>query len=216
MPSPALLRELGCLVRGQDAQAVRESLRHSAVALDGLGLNGHRHDLAELSDPELLATVGEALRRHRLDAEAARRGAAVQKAERAASELSTTARWKGNVVELNPRLVLGDLLAAPTKFVAFHINDTAVPVLRSKLLQLRRIAGRLPALAVTLNSEALEFRWRQGTGGLNFRPQHVSRDDRDEVMHVVLARPVPTPEPVPVRRDGAWLNEVLADLGFII
>jgi hypothetical protein len=149
----------------------------------------------------------------------------------AARELVRTAIWSSTGrVHLTPSLLLGPVLADPERpLISLCLGERAVPVLRSKLLATRRALKPFRDARAWLEPERLCIRWRDGQGGLNFRPQPVNPCDRARVLEITFEAPAPVPQPVPQpdvivpRPDtvptnnttpsrGAWLAEVLADL----
>jgi hypothetical protein len=105
------IRELVILARDGDAHAIREALARNGEGLSALSLNGKRHRLAELGDGELLMVVRHALHQHKLGLDAARKSAAKRRSREAVEQLVTTARWNCDHAELDPGLLLGDVLA---------------------------------------------------------------------------------------------------------
>ena len=215
MPSATTrLRELAWIA--DDADALRDALREDAGCLGAvLGLSADQL--------EKLATRDDIVDRFRhLVAGARHRDAALrhhgrsQRALAAAERLVAGARWLDSGVELEPHVLLGDLLADATRpWLSLVVDGRDVVVSRSRL---RRAAvalrpfGDVRALA---DSQALRLRWRGGRGGLNFTSQGAHVHDDSLLLRVVLDRPVPQPvercQPC-VRERQSWLTDVLAEV----
>jgi hypothetical protein len=67
-------------------------------------------------------------------------------------------------------------------------------------------------VAAWVDAEGTHLRWRGGRGGHNFRLQVVPPVDRALVLTVELQPPVRAA----VRRPGAWLGELLQEMGFAV
>jgi hypothetical protein len=122
-------------------------------------------------------------------------------------------------VELDPRIVLGNLLADRTRaFVRFRTEGyEPVVVARPKLREASR-ALRFPDLRCSIDDRGLWFRWREGVGGLRLVSQDVRQRQDDDILFVPLERPRPerleSRHLERPRRNPAWIGEVIADLGF--
>ncbi len=208
------LRELARIA--DDAEALRDALRDDAGCLGtALGVSADRIE-------ELASRDDFAGRFRQLVAGARRRQAALrdegrsQRALAAAERLVAGARWLDAGVQLEPHVLLGDLLADAAKpWLSLVVDGSDVVISRARL---RRAAvalrpfGDVRALADSL---ALRLRWRGGRGGLNFnsQPHHV-RDD-SLLLRVVMDRPVIQPvERVlrPMAGRKGWFADVLAEV----
>ena len=193
--------------------------------LQDLGEATRHHDTDPfLHERRLLAVSREAIR-------AAREREAERRAQVAAQELNERAIWADGTVLLDQRLLLGDLLAHPTaKWICFEVNELAIVMSKQKLRAARPALRPFLDLAAYLDQQGLHFRWRGGRGGLDLFPHEVDRYERDRVFKVPLVL-VP-PEPVVVTathaaasadppprhrrsRGGAWLGQILGDLGLL-
>jgi hypothetical protein len=231
MPSP--LPELTALLRIRDTENLRGLLAEHASTLGGhLGASPiEMEQLVRLDDRMLFVGLERLVHRWKERSTTQRDAELHAESAGAARQLGSTARFNANGVEINPRLVLGPLLAERSKYVSFHLNDADIAVERARLLQARRALGVFPDLTATVDADALRFGWHGGRGGLVFLPQFVAPSDRDRVLHVVLERPAPavvtavTELPalpiggpsndvirVPARKAGAWIADVLAEL----
>ena len=138
----------------------------------------------------------------------------------AAGMLAELARWQEERVELDARILLGNLLAdSASKYVRFDAEGFgAVVVRRAKLREASKVL-RFPDLRASLDHRGLLFHWRGGVGGLVLTSQDVERKDRNAVLHVVLPRPrarvveLPQVEVPKLRRAPAWMTDVLDALG---
>jgi hypothetical protein len=214
---PRELKELALLVRSPepDSTNLGDYLASNAEALAPF-LNATPANLrsaAYLRDEDVAPKL-----RHRLEgigrrAEDERRARLADRAARAAATLGATARWTEQGAVLDVDLLLRDALADRTKkYIAFKgAPNIDVAVRRNVLAQvagLRRIHIDLVAFA---DADGLHFRWKGGRGGYNWRSQVVLPADADRVLTVHL-RPART---AAARSDrGAWLGDVLRELGF--
>lgn len=173
----------------------------------GLGVRDLERDDADLA-LRLAPTIGKYKRRLALE----QAGERVARAERAARELASSARHRLDGVELEPAILLGELLAdSSKKYIVFELTGRRVSLPRHLLLR-TRVALR-PFLDVTahIEEQGLHLAWRHGRGGLNLRPQ---LEERGAAVLVVDLR-TPARRTSPVERAGpVLLVEVLASLGF--
>lgn len=193
----------------------------------------HHADVAGLlgleSEPDLSSVnVGDVDRLRRRCAEVRRfhrarlLRAREQRAHAAAQRLTKTAGFMHDHVSLEVGELLGDLLIHPSaKYVQFTLSESeAVAVGFGKLKEVRRAVG-FSDLTAHVDAHGLHFRWRRDVGGLSFYPVAVPSDDEDRVLHVDLV-PAVTPSDLdeghhrqPRHRQGAWLGDVLAELGLL-
>ena len=143
--------------------------------------------------------------------------------------LNDTAIWAVGTVLFDQRVLLGELLAHPTaKWIGFEVNDMAIAISKQKLRAARAALKPFLDLAAYLDQHGLHFRWRGGRGGLDLFHQEVNRYERDRVFKVplelvapqlVTATPTAAPADPPPRhrhpRGGAWLGQILGDLGLL-
>jgi hypothetical protein len=228
----APLRELAVLARDGDVDGIRQCLQRLDPPLQ-LGPRASR------SDMDFVVAVRLALRRQH---EARVEGKAQDQrriSDEAAIDLVKTVRRTRGVLHLDLGLLLGPLLADQRrKHVTFVVETKQVSVRRAVLARARRVLRPMSDLSATVDPAGLYLRWHGGRGGLNLRHQQLSAAEiRESLMVVFPARarkrperaadghteafsppavPSPrlAPERAPERPSGAWLAEVLAELGF--
>jgi hypothetical protein len=220
MPSARTkLRELAILAR-DDADALRDTLREDAEFL-GAALGVSQHELRALAERDD-ANAGDRVRRlldharrHSTDQGSMARE---RRATSAARELGLTARWLDVGAEIDPRILLGDLLADGSKpWIGFMVDGADVIVSRATLRRAAIALKPLPEVRGFIDAQALRLRWRAGRGGLNLRAQASDIRDPALVLRVVLERPRAQPAPVvtptrPSARPPPWLADVIAEL----
>lgn len=219
MPGPrAKLRDLALLAR-DDADALRDALRADAGCL-GVALGVPEQELRALAEDEQGGTRGvlrilDHVRRQAIDRQALERE---QRALTAAHQLVVTAHWLDVGVELDPRVLLGDLLADRGKpWIGLLVDGAHVIVSRARL---RRAALALRPFAdqsAFVDTQALRLRWRGGLGGLNFSSQAGHVRGESQVLRVVLERPKAQPveslhRPRPLCPSNTWLADVVSEL----
>ena len=174
---------------------------------------------AALVTDEEIAPQLEALLRQRVEqSRTTRQVSAVERASTAASRISRSAIWERNLVRIDPALLLGDLLADTNhKYVAFSFDEHDITIDRAKLVDVSRVitSKTYPDRSAYLDARGLHLRWKNGRGGLNLVTQIPGVLERDRVLHVVLERPAVAMPIVPVRRGGAWLGEILGEIGLL-
>ncbi len=219
MPSPsAKLRELAILVR-DDADALREVLRDDAGPL-GAALDVPAHELralAERGDDDTGRSVRLILDHVRRQTTARQAAERERRAMIAAHQLAITARWLDVGVELDPRLLLGDLLADGGRaWIGLLVDGVDVVVSRARLRRAAAALRPFTDLRAFIDTQALGLRWRGGRGGLNFRSQAAQVSDESLVLRAVLERPRVQPvevlhRPRSVRQSTTWLADVIAE-----
>lgn len=202
------IRELSRLVRHPDMQCHNIGLHlraHAAVLGPALALDEHvLQGMSDQPDHLLAPKIEVALRRlkDRLAAQEAEVDEA--RARAAARELAARARWNSGGTELDPAVLLGDLLVdRSVKYVGFDFADMVVAVERKKLVATVRVISSKPDLIAFVDTNGLHVRWNHGRGGLNWHPQQVLPGEHDRVLHVPLRRP-------PLRRP-AWSWDALLE-----
>ena len=174
---------------------------------------------AALVTDEEIAPQLEALLRQRVEqSRTTRQVSAVERASTAASRISRSAIWERNLVRIDPALLLGDLLADTNhKYVAFSFDEHDITIDRAKLVDVSRVitSKTYPDRSAYLDASGLHLRWKSGRGGLNLVTQIPGVLERDRVLHVVLERPAVAMPIVPVRRGGAWLGDILGEMGLL-
>ncbi|MFO0564308.1 MAG: hypothetical protein U0263_01525 [Polyangiaceae bacterium] len=215
MPSATTrLRELARIA--DDAEALRDALREDAGCLgEALGVSAEQIDeLAQRDD--VVAHFRRLAVRARHQEALLRADVQARRALAAADRLVAGARWLDSGVELEPRVLLGDVLADTARpWLALRVDGSDVVISRARL---RRAALALRAfqdVRALADSQALRLRWRGGRGGLNFSSQGGHVHDGTLVLRVVLDRPVTRPAQrarpsVPAHQS--WLNDVFADV----
>ena len=182
-------------------------LRERPELVARLGLVDLDRDDANLA-LQIAPAIGRYKRRLALD-QAGERGA---RAEKAARALVASARRRLDRVELDPAILLGDLLVdAEKKHIGFELPGVRVVMARQLLLRSRAALRPFPDVAACIDQTGLHLTWRTGRGGLNLRPQ---LEERGAPILLVDLR-APTGRTSEVRRPGpVLLAEVLASLGF--
>ena len=134
-------------------------------------------------------------------------------ASRAATALGATVRWTEHGAVLDPDLLLGDVLAdREKKYVAFTGPDFTTAIERDTLARTSVLRRIFIDVAAYVDAEGLHVRWRGGRGGYNWKPQVVVPADRARVLTVELRAPARAA----VRRPGAWLGELLLEMGYAV
>jgi hypothetical protein len=212
MSPMAARRSLANLARSGDAQALRTTLETDPAlgVVLGVAASGVR-DLLENGDDQLVPAVDELLRRQRCSDAVARQLRAHRLSLEAAAEVADTARWLDDRAFLDRRLVLGPLLSHLTH-VLFDVDGTDMAIGVPLLRRAARATRPFVDVSVSVDRSGLYVRWRGGRGGLTFRPELLDSVEHRRAVRVVLVRPA-IPEPRPVLHGGAWIREVLEEVG---
>jgi hypothetical protein len=110
-------------------------------------------------------------------------------------------------------MVSGDLLAdRERKYIAFKGEDFTVPIERDTLARAAMVRRIYIDVAACGDADGLHVRWRGGRGGYNWKPRFVAPVDRERVLTVDLLAPARAAR----RRPGAWLAELLREMGFAV
>jgi hypothetical protein len=142
----------------------------------------------ERDDSDLALQLAPLIGRYKKRVVSSRASDRAERAERAVRDLAASARHRCEQVELDPAILLGDLLADPAKkFVGFELCGVRVIVARHVLLRARIALRGFPDVAVTVDEKGLYLTWRGGRGGLNLRPHLEERGAT--VLLVDLRRP---------------------------
>jgi hypothetical protein len=209
------LRELARLVRLHEpgSSNLGSHLEQHADALAPLlrltsaELRARAHDLDEVLVPGMARTLESVDCALRADRERRQSDMSLQ----AAHTIGATARWMDDRAVLDVDLLLTELLVDRTvKYVSFVAegDDSAVTVYRWMLAEVRPLRRTVIDLVSWVDAEGFHFRWKGGRGALNWKSQAVSAGAEAHVLTVRLrARRVRQ-----VR--GAWLGDVLQELGF--
>lgn len=173
-----------------------------------LGLVDLDRDDADLA-LQLAPSVGK-YKRHVARDHAGERGA---RAEKAARALAASARHRLEQVDLDPAIVLGDLLADGTKkYVGFELTGVRVVMARLLLFRARAALRPFPDVSACIDERGLHLTWRSGRGGLNLRPQLEEHGAATLLVDLRAA----AGRTSGARRPGpVLLAEVLASLGFV-
>lgn len=173
----------------------------------GFGDLDLERDDAELA-LQLAPSVGKYKRRVAHD-QAGERGA---RAERAARALAALAHHRVERVELDPALLLGDLLAdCSKKYIRFELTGVRIVMARHLLIRARVALRPFADVTATIDEKGLRLGWRGARGGLHFRPQ---LEERGAAVLLVDLR-APVQQRSPARSGPVLLADVLAGLGFI-
>ena len=223
MASPARrdpLRELALLVRAPEpgSNNLGEYVADNAAGLaQVLGIDPRWLEAARATDDEEVVTrirqllVGARDRQVQQDLERRR-----QRSIEAAERLGASSKWTDVGAELDVDLLLGELLADRTKkWVTFSTNEGPATIIPRHLIAAAAPLRRIHMdLASFVDDKGLHFRWRGGRGGYNWYPRQVDARFADQVLTVPLARRrVHVPER---RRGGAWLGDVLREIGYVV
>jgi len=134
-------------------------------------------------------------------------------AMRAATTLGATVRWTEHGAVLDTDLLLGDVLAdREKKYIAFRGPDFTTAVERETLARTASLQRLFIDVATYVDAAGLHFRYRGGRGGYNWKPRLVVPADRERVLTIELRPPVPAAVP----RPGAWLGQLLQEMGFAV
>ena len=222
---PSALRELIALIRLNESGSTLRSalLEQGAVLGPELGLSDDElRRLTELADEDLERALTGLVRRAHVQRSEAHRAGARELALTAAERLGAKARrTRTGAFGLDVSLLLGDALAdRQAKYVLFDVDGREVPIFRSTLMAVRRVARPFADLSAEVAADALRFRWHAGRGGFNFYPQLLQLHERDRALPVLLREIVDETSdherslPRVERGRGSWLGDVLADVGF--
>lgn len=184
-----------------------------------LGADGEKFAaLVDLPD-EQVAPLLEQLFDHRASERAAVHHAEVRDiALAAAQQLGGTAVWTSDVVALDVRLLLGELLLDTRRsYITLDAVGSRggfqVNLPRSLLVHVTKEIGGRPDLVAGIDDQGLHFRWNHGRGGLNFISQHVPASETGNVLTVKIPPPVvPSRWAPPPRRAGGWFSELLSEV----
>ena len=132
---------------------------------------------------------------------------------RAATTLGRTVRWTEQGAVLDTDLLLGDVLAdREKKYIAFKGEYFEVAIERDTLVRAAMVRRIYIDVAASVDAEGLHVRWRGGRGGYNWKARFVAPVDRERVLPVELRQPVWADVP----RPGAWLGELLQQMGYAV
>jgi hypothetical protein len=197
------------------------------------------HALAVLPDENVTPVLKELLREREGRRLARRETTNRDRSLSAASYLAETAVWRKNAAALDVRVLLADLLADTSQMhVVFQSNSFQVNLPRSKLAEVAEVLPKQYAdLLAWVDGDGLHFRWKRGYGGLNLFSQVVPAreathvltvyirppaavEERDPIAPVLKATEASGPQPAHAaarstmsRGRGAWLGEILSELG---
>jgi hypothetical protein len=203
---------------------------HVDLLVAPLGLSQQQAAELHLLEPDELARQLRGLVDHRRAASrAARAREAEERAMVAAAALGRSAEWHGPTARVDPRLLLGDLPGHPTaKLIGFEGPGWVIALSKAKLREARGALGRIPGLEALVDTQGLHVRWHGGRGGIDLYPQPVGRHSCEPAVLVRLASPAEhavewrvavqqrSPKTATTnRRGGAWLGQVLTDLGLL-
>jgi hypothetical protein len=159
--------------------------------------------------PGLSALVKAAVLRERDGVQVHRR----ERAHQAASAIGASARQTDGGYAVDTDLLLGELLVDTSrKYIALQGDGVHVVLERQMLAKAAWLRRLHLDVAARVHEHALQLRWRAGKGGLNLRSVTVPNAEAGRVLMVTLEarRPSPTERP-----RGAWLGEIIRDMGFV-
>jgi hypothetical protein len=149
------------------------------------------------------------------DQQAARATKISERSSRAACLLGQTVRWTelGGVLDVD--LLLSDVIAdRQNKYVAFSREEhPGVAVRRDLLARVAPLKRNVLDLVAFVDHEGVHFRWNGGRGGYNWLPQVVPDHEGLRVLKVSLRAPACPALGQTVPGRGAWLGDVLRDVG---
>jgi hypothetical protein len=181
-----------------------------------LGASTSTFEASRIVDDEELAprirNLLERARNHHVQQDLERRR---ERSLAAAQRLGATVRWSCVGAELDVDLLLGEVLADRTKkWVRFDSQLDLKVVIPRYLIAAASPLRRIHIdLASFVDDKGLHFRWKGGRGGYNWRPHDVDARFADQVLTVRLASSrVEVPQR---RRGGAWVKQVLQELGYL-
>ncbi len=213
------IRELALLVRAPEpgSNNLGEFLADNASRLaQELGVSASNLEAGRIvSDDELAPRIRQLLdraRNHYIEEDLRRRR---ERSLAASQRLGSTVRWSAGGAELDVNLLLGELLADRTrKWVSFDFSEGTRVVIPRHLVAAASPLRRIHIdLASSVDDKGLHFRWKGGRGGYNWWPREVDTAFSDRVLTVPLApRRLQVPER---RRGGAWIGQVLREMGYV-
>jgi len=134
-------------------------------------------------------------------------------AMRAAMTLGATVRWTERGAVLDTDLLLGDVLVdREKKYIAFRGPDFTTAIERETLARTASLQRLFIDVAAYVDAAGLHVRYRGGRGGYNWKPRLVVPADSERVLTIELRPPVPAAVP----RPGAWLGQLLHEMGFAV
>jgi hypothetical protein len=189
---------------------------------------GDLQALVALPDEDVAPRLKELFRR-REEQRASRWAAAMQECSLdAAQRLAGAATWHQGAAMLDVNVLLGGLLADPSRTHIALVSDAfRVNMPRQKLVEVGKVLlKQYTDLIAWADNAGLHFRWNRCRGGLNLFSQEIPARDVGYVLHVVIPRPaeekpqLSTPQrstrgPRNARRGGSWLGEILSQIGFL-
>lgn len=111
-------------------------------------------------------------------------------------------------------------MAHPTaKFMGFAVGkELPITMVKKKLRATKRALKPFADVLCFLDSRGLHFRWHGRKGGLDFFSQPVDHRDKDRVLLVAFPEKQRSPYVAPAYPSptGAWLGDVLSDLGLLV
>jgi hypothetical protein len=137
-----------------------------------------------------------------------------ERSRAAAERLGGSVHWVEQRAVLDADLLFGELLAdRQVRWFSFHApGHFQTTVGRSELKASARLRSVHPDLAAWVDEAGLHVRWRGGRGGYNWFSQSPPTGTQSLVLSVLLPWPEPTRR---VERGGAWLRQVLRELGYL-
>jgi hypothetical protein len=213
---PDPLRELAVLLRAPEpgtTNLTSHVAEHAELIGEELQLPPkYLRALAGQDDEHVAPRLRRWLETAEASALESRRARRAERSLRAAALLGDSVRWTELGGELDVDTLLGDLLADKTrKYIVFNLPSSNVAIETRALAQVGWLRRIFIDLAAWVDEDGLHFRWRGGRGGFNWRPQIVASHQRHRVIEVSLRPSVR----VPAAGRGAWLGEVLRDVGLL-
>jgi hypothetical protein len=214
--SPDAREQLELLLREEPTHRELSAFlaKHQEALARALGISWEQlRGLQPLDHHERLVALTELAKQARKARRDAHREQRTNLAVAAGTMLSHLARWQDQTIELSRDIILGQSLVPPwARYVRFDPQGRRpVLVLASTLRAAGRALRKRRDVRAYLDGEALVLEWNGGRGRLRlFFSRSTPRED-EHVFHTVLDTPRPAR-----RTRGAWLGDVLSDLGFAL
>ena len=210
---PDVLQQLEqLLVPSMDGELTGFLESHRKELAEALGIDAEQLDALRDHDRRLVQ-LQELVTRARKARKDRHREQRTQLAIAAAGMLSRLARWAPERIELSADIVLGQSLVPPgARWMRLAPEGRrAVMVPASRLRAAGRVLRKRPDVTAYLDDQGLVFEWKDGRGRLRLNCRTpVPRQDAGHIFPVELEAPSPS------RRSGAWIGEVLGQLGYAL
>jgi hypothetical protein len=182
----------------------------SLLEVQACELDAARAVVDDITAPRLRALL-ERVRGREQDRDRLRRR---ERSRAAVERLGGSVHWVEQRAVLDVDLLFGELLAdRQVRWLSFHApGHFQTTIGRSELRGSARLRRVHPDLAAWVDEAGLHVRWKGGRGGYNWFSQSPPSGTQSRVLTILLPLPEPTRR---VERGGAWLGQVLRELGYI-